>query len=147
MVLVFSACQDGPDCCTNISTDVNMTVRGSDGADRLNPDNQGAFRAEDIDLFYLINGETKRFFRGNLDNPKNFFIDTTRTPHVITIIPNDAETEPYPVTYIQWNDDDTDTLRCAFHRTENSVVCTKVWYNDELKWETNQGGRVFEIVK
>ena len=53
-----------------------------------------------------------------------------------------------PVTYIQWNETDRDTIQCHIKRNEDGslIFCTKVWYNDILVYDNN-GERYFTIIK
>lgn len=39
------------------------------------------------------------------------------------------------VTYIKWNDTDTDTIKCFIEYTKTSAINKKVWVNGELAWD------------
>jgi hypothetical protein len=77
------------------------------------------------------------------------FLFNHQSEYRIRVFPNDSEKEQYPITYIQWNSDDTDTIKCEYRRLENAVICTKVWFNEKGKWDESTGNaeRYFKIVK
>ncbi|MEM9829942.1 MAG: hypothetical protein AAF944_04865 [Bacteroidota bacterium] len=145
------SCQDDTSCCINIDVGVDFMVKSEDGADLLNPASPDAFSEDDIWLYYLTDGEPERYYKGNLDAAKGFSIypDESLDAHVIRVFPNTAESEEFPVTYIQWDKEgnNIDTLRCEFQRTENSLICTRVWFNGELKRSPTITKMVFEVIK
>lgn len=55
--------------------------------------------------------------------------------------------EDFPITYIEWSENETDKIKCHFNRTENSVVCDKVWFNQELVYPNDTKDRIFKIIK
>lgn len=57
------------------------------------------------------------------------------------------ETEDLPISYIQWDNKDIDTLKCEFLRERYGEVCTKVYYNGELRYPMPGSDRYFEVVK
>ncbi|MEM8966429.1 MAG: hypothetical protein AAGE93_08415 [Bacteroidota bacterium] len=146
---LFLSCQDDVDCCTNIDVGVEFTVKSQAGVDLLDPASSDAFSEDDIWLYYLVDGETKRYHQSNLDAARGITVyqNSNQQSYVIDVFPNTAESEEFPVTYIQWNENDTDTLRCEFERTGNSTVCTRVWFNGELKRDPSIAERVFEVTK
>ena len=146
---LFVACGKDDDCCTNVDTGIAISVKDEDGSDLLNPNNPNAFQEKDIEISHLVDGEKKEYFKPNRDTPKGFSIyqDSTIGSYIIQIVTDDDSSEDFPVTYVRWSADDTDTIRCEYQRTENSLVCTKVWFNNVVKWEAYETGRYFEIVK
>jgi len=136
----------------NVDRDINISVKDSAGNDLLDPENPQAIRESEIWLYYLIDGKKEKVYIPNLDHPRNFFIfkdhrNYDSSEYIIRVFPNDEKSNSYPITYIQWNNADTDTIKCEIERTEYEVRCTKVWYNGELKWKGNDTWRYFEIIK
>jgi len=125
---------------------LEMSVKNTEGIDLLDPNSPGSFIAEDIKLFYLKNGEAEYVNEGHLDDPKGFRILRAEGEYRIRIVLNNSETEDFPITYIQWNEDRTDTIKCEIHREPGLVMCTKVWINDELKWEGYDTERFVEVI-
>lgn len=101
-------------------------------------------------MFYLQNGVEYEYICGNCDNPKGFGFGNDSTKYIFSFLPNSVEqsNNTDPITYIQWNENDRDTVQCHIERSPSgsSIVCTKVWYNGELVWN-NIGNREFNYVK
>lgn len=53
----------------------------------------------------------------------------------------------YSETKIEFSNSDFDILKTEVDKKNSNEIVTKVWYNDELKWEGNQTERLIEIVK
>jgi hypothetical protein len=55
-----------------------------------------------------------------------------------------------PITYIQWDENDTDTLKSEIVKFDATTFCSKVWCNGTLVWDvetTDSSGRSFDLVK
>jgi hypothetical protein len=69
-----------------------------------------------------------------MTSPRNFTIltseDTGEDFYGMSIGLNSSQLDN-AITYIEWNDTDTDTIRANFHFGNNFMVITKAWYNDE----------------
>ena len=127
---------------------IELGIRNSAGVDLLNPNNQESFNESDIKLFYLINGNVEEVNNPTADLPRNFQIFEQNGSYRIGISLNYSESEELPITYVQWNETDTDTLKCKIRRTSSLVTAEKVWLNDELIWdESSNNEPYFEIIK
>ncbi|WP_242085481.1 hypothetical protein [Aestuariivivens sediminis] len=123
-------------------------IKDSEGNDLLNPENPNAFKESEIKLFYVINGNTEEVYDGNLDYPRHFLIYQYYDQYRIRVFLNHSETENIPVTYIQWNEMDTDTIKNEMNRSDTFVKIQKVWLNDNLIWDTvNKSEPYFELLK
>lgn len=63
---------------------------------------------------------------------------------------NDTETSEKPITYIRWNDVDSDTIEATYERDGPGIVLkNKVWLNGEQVWERgdNTTNAYFILVK
>jgi hypothetical protein len=135
-------------CCTIIDTGVSIKYVNEDGENLFELD--GGLTEADIAIYHKINNEWVKYYEGNLDYPKGFRIvereDGTGTYLVVfpstTIIENN-----YSETKIEFSKSDFDVLKTEIDRSNSNEIVTKVWYNDELKWEGNQTERMFEILK
>ena len=84
----------------------------------------------------------------NSDNPRGFTIYEHISEYRIGISMNYSEAEEFPVTYVQWNEFDTDTLKCKIYRTNSLVTVEKVWLNDELIWDArDEVEPYYEMIK
>lgn len=142
-------------CSKNSGSDVvdvgiHLKLENSTGSDLLDPNEGNTYNTENIKLFYIQNGVEQLYLCGNCDHQKGYYFFERNNKFVISILPNIEVQQDGtdPVTYIQWNETDRDTIQCHINRNENGsvIVCTKVWYNDSLVYDNN-GERYFTIIK
>jgi hypothetical protein len=119
----------------NLYAGLEFSVINSQNEDLLDTATANHIKASDIKLFYQINGEMKEVFDANMQNPRNFTIFKHENEYRIGVSLNHTETSDRPVTYIQWNENDTDTIEVIFNRTSNAVIQNKIWLNGNLIWE------------
>lgn len=137
----------------NLDTDISITVISENGIDLLNSDNTDAFLEENIKIYYLVNGEMEEVYDPNMDNPRNFSINEPEVngdKYWMELSLNIASdtTEVYGITYIKWNDIDTDTIQCDYKSGNGYTIITKVLFNKKNVWEGDGlNGRYFEIIK
>lgn len=98
-------------------------------------------------MFYILDGREVEVFDGNMDQPKGFSIYKHENEYRMTIFPNIDKSEEYPVTIIQWKENEQDTIKCSIQRGPNMEVCKKVWFNGELAWEAYDNERLLRITK
>ena len=139
-------CKKGDDCCVNRELSVKIEYFNEEGEDLLNPDNSGHFIEKDIKNFYLVDGEKKEIFRGNLDMPKMFRLlkPYKQRGYALGLSLNDISNKKIKTTYLQLNESDTDTITHSLVQTKNSnQLLDKVWYNGKL----SENGYAFRIAK
>ncbi|NOQ27457.1 MAG: hypothetical protein GQ564_19005 [Bacteroidales bacterium] len=161
MILGLSCSEDEP--ITEgvfISLDVKISLTDQQGLDLLDPNNQNAINTDNIKIFHMIDGELKKFSKYLMDDSKCYRIyNPTELGFNENYVFNFAYTSPSyythekeePITYIQWNETDMDTVRCQYQYTSNSSICTKVWFNEIVVWDRDDSeansSRWFQIVK
>lgn len=149
-VLLLCACsQDNPVPSSYVVDNyVDIYLKNEQGDNLLNT---SEFNSNEFKIFYLLNGNAVEIYNPQMDAPRNFFIITETDPICMRLFLNDVASESFPITYIKWNETDTDTLKASFLRGENYVRCSGVWLNDELVWDQStpsEGtGRSITIVK
>lgn len=119
----------------NIDATLEFSIFNAQNEDLLNPETPNHLNTEDIKLFYVINGESQEFHDDNLDYPNGFFIGEHEGIYRIRIFLNHAETEDKPITYVSWNDIDTDTIEVSYKKTQHSILQDTIWLNGEQIWE------------
>lgn len=143
-------CSKKSDIADDMDIAIDLKLENIHGGDLFNPDTENSYNQEDIQLFYLLNGIEHYLFCGNCDHQKHYYFYERDNKFVMRISPSYEiqEDGSDPVTYIQWNDSDRDTLQCQIYRSDDggNIVCTKVWYNDSLVYN-NIGLRYFTIIK
>lgn len=135
------SCSTESDCgCVNIETHIDIALKDSNGNYLINTSN---YPKNTIQVQYLING--------SIQNPKSgeqsIFIDDPNLPTRIRIFLNNASTEEYPITYVKWNDIDTDTIKAHFTRENNSIIVDKIWINTILVTNFEEPGRYINLEK
>lgn len=147
LLFVMSSCNKDKEGKFNLDAGIEIYVQDKSGNDLLNPSIQNAYKESEIKIYYLIDGVKKEVYYPNYDYPRNFRIIEAGSKYYMMLSPNGNDSEEYPTTYIQWNESDTDTIKCEFSRTSNSIICTKIWYNGSLAWSDYSNGRIIQIVK
>ena len=87
-------------------------------------------------------------YDSNMGYPRNFMIYQHENEYRIRVFMNDTETSDKPITYIQWNINDTDTIEAVYERPGNSVLKRKVWLNEIEIWDwlTNEN-EYYKLIK
>lgn len=147
------SCQDDDVEGYNLDRQFKFEVYSADGVNLLDPANAGAFQASQIEIYYEVDGEKQRVYHANYENPKNFSIavDELTGKYAMELGPNTETDENTTVTYIQWNENDMDTITCDFARGKEFLVTTRIVYNGQEVWSVDGEGyperRYFTIVK
>ncbi len=139
LLALISACR--PRCCTIVDLKIEISVKDSAGNDLLNPSFPGSFKKDSISIIYLINGK-----RINSDYTWKLNLYKVDSVYVIGLSPNDDNDTEYPITYIDWNQNNEDTFKCEIFRTSNITSIKKVWLDGQLKWQAGTK-RYFSIIK
>ena len=153
IVLMFSCSSDNNNTGNSayaLDRGVEFKVLSVDGVDLLNPENANAFLESNIKIYNLINNEIIEVFNENADYPRDFRIvspeDSGIDQYFIAIFINNPELEN-AITYIEWNETDTDTIKSNSVANGNSLVLTQAWYNDELIYDEDSTESLPEIIK
>lgn len=129
-------------CCTIISLGANISLKNSVGEDLLDPENPNAYKKGDIKIYHLINGVQKRAGRDDI-----LYEDEDGIYRYVVMVNYEGDDE-YPITYIDWNETDRDTIKSEIYQTSNQIRVIKIWYNDALMWDAEDlGPEQFTIIK
>ena len=128
----------------NLNVGINLSVVNNQNEDLLNPLREDGYKEEDIRMFHLLNNEVIEYAPDDwLSNPKGFKIykSDIEDKYILRILLlNSAETEELPTTYLQWNENETDTLKVTYRRMGSSVIKETVLLNDVLIWDERVNG-------
>jgi hypothetical protein len=119
----------------NIDRSFEFSVFNSDNEDLLDNTTSNHIIESEIRLFYEENGEVSEVYNANLDYPRNFFIFKHENEYRIRVFLNSTESSEKPITIIQWNENDSDTIETVFERPGNSILKRHVWFNDLKVWD------------
>lgn len=139
---LFLSCTKETDCCVNYDANITFSVKDLNSVDLLNPENQIAFKEELIKIYYVIDNVP---VYQNSGEKKFSIIKRDDLDKYVLYLGVDIK-KNLTTTLIKWNDSDTDTINCEISRTSNSAIVSKVWYNNELKYDGN-GEKYFEVIK
>ncbi len=102
----------------------------------------------DISIYHRINNNWVKYFEGNLDYPKGIRIVEGGDGKYLMVFPSTKLVENnYSKTKIEFSGTDSDIIKTEIDKSNANEIVTKVWYNDELKWEGSQSERIFEVIK
>ncbi len=126
----------------------SFSVFSADNIDLLSPETLNHYDSTGIKLFYKIDGEDREVYDAHLDYPRRFWIIEHENEYRIDVDINDSETPEKSITYIQWGENDKDTIEALFQQTERSVLLREVWYNGQPIWDwTTDVNRYYRITK
>ena len=126
--VLFISCDDQTqtDCsCTTVDRGVDIILKDVEGNFLIN---QQVFNH--LQILYLndesvVLGETP------------IYIDEFGIKAVRIFLNNDSS-EEYPITYVRWNESDTDTIKAKF--TKNKQVIERYWINEVEVTELDEFG-------
>lgn len=148
-LLILSSCKEKMETSFSVDTRIDIQVIDSLGNNLLNPSVSNSYREENIKIYFLINGEKTFIWEPLMRSPNRFYIydDFNTGDYHIRIFPNESKNEDLPVTLIQWDTNDTDTIVCHFKRSKYDIYCDYLWYNEMYIDAAHSSNRYFSIVK
>lgn len=126
IVSIITSCSKSSDNAEDIGANLDIYVQNSEGKNLLGD----VYKEENIKLYYLDAGKVKEVYDPNMATPRNVkFVDIAGSK-VLRVFTN-LNDEAYPITYIEWNKEEMDTIRCHYRRSENNsnINIDSVWYN------------------
>tara|TARA_R110001583_G_C5503127_1_gene395947 strand:+ start:120 stop:599 length:480 start_codon:yes stop_codon:yes gene_type:complete len=150
-ITTFFACNKSNDVvdCFYISASLQLSVFNSNNEDLLNPENPNYLDTGSTRLFYVVNGEKEGIHNANATHPKNFYVFKHENEYRIAVFLNHTDTSDKPITYIEWNNSDTDTIEVVYDRNSCGVIQQIIWLNGEQIWEIrgNTIDPYFKLIK
>ncbi|MFT7898647.1 hypothetical protein VBY74_01570 [Tenacibaculum ascidiaceicola] len=133
----------------NLDASIEFSIFNTLNEDLLNIENPMHLNRSSFKVFYEINGKKTEVNNPNLDYPKGFKIYKHVNEYRIRIFLNYSKTENIPTTYIQWDDNKTDTIKTFYQKSQNSILQDIIWLNGEKIWKrTNNNSKPhFVLIK
>ena len=127
---------------------VTFSILNDQGADLLDPKVPGHVDTVKIKVFHEENGKAIEYFEPRYDHFQkgweyNKKLDYNIPENRIAILLNSSEPTNRSVTYVQWTENDSDTIEAVFIKPNGalgSILLDKVWVNNELSWERKGSG-------
>lgn len=124
---------------------IDISLKDANGVDLLG---NNTYLFSNINIKYLVNGNiTTPTFEGT----QPLFLNDANMPIRIRVFMNNDSSEEYPITYINWNSNDTDTIKAHFIRGnsngEDYLSFDKVWINNNLVSTYENPGHFIKLIK
>lgn len=150
-ILGFISCTSdstGPEGLGQHGVTFAIAFVDSTGQDLLDKETSNYWTEDDLDIYYLKDGEKELVFNANLDMPKNFWIydpDNYKgvedsNCHMELLLSSYLDEDGYSTTYIEFPGGEMDTLRLKGRLTQAGFFGDTLWYNGEFMWEAVPDG-------
>lgn len=138
------------------SINVDFKILNQEGNDLLNPETEGYFEENNLQLYYLINDNLvlAQDYDSQIGNENGITLISETSPFTLRIFTN-PDTSNYiseengikygqNITYLKFSEEDIDTIVTEWEYMEDHYFKnTKIWYNNIEHSE----GEVFTITK
>lgn len=131
IIILFTNCTKESPVGEVFSVGVDIFIENENGENLLSKNTPNHYDENLMRVSYVINGNSFIAYDGDLDCPSMICVTEELGETWVGILTNYTDTEDYPLTYIHWNESDTDTLKCHYIRNEHGTVCDEVWFNGE----------------
>lgn len=149
-MLSFLSCDESENNNMVLDTYIDAYVVDHDGNDLLNTNQKNAINLDKLTLVYLVDDKEVLYNESNLDAPHGFILISPKVEsdkYSLRIFLNSRYENS--VSYLKWDEHNTDTLSVTISKTRSSVICTSVSLNGEQVWDINHNSnkRVISIIK
>jgi hypothetical protein len=145
------ACSKTDEKIPQVVLDVNfeLSVFNSQNEDLLDPSTAYHFDTTEIKLFYReADGEILEVIDPQLDYPRHYRLYKHENEYRIDVGLNYSCIPDNSISYIQWNENDTDTIEAQFETSDGSVLMRKVWLNGSEIWDwTSNEEEYYKLTK
>lgn len=147
------SCAEDNNQAMNIDTYIDAYIIDVDGNDLLSKNQEKTIDLNDISLYYLIEDKEILYDKKNLDSPHGFVLlppEGKFDRYILRIFPNSCCENS--ISYLKYNNYETDTLSLKINHTNSSIICTSVFLNGEKVWGANHDNdnsnrRLISIIK
>ncbi|NGP90061.1 hypothetical protein [Fodinibius halophilus] len=138
IALTIAGCSTSSNSQMVRETDIRIVFENSDGDNLLSGNTSNTITEQNTDLYYLNNGKKEKIFNGNHDYPKQFYITDESREHEMILFPHIKSDQDTARTLIKAGTFAMDTLKVEYEHSQNVIAVHQLWYNGELKWDTNE---------
>jgi|GEM_PF-3593584 len=133
-LLAFSiGCKKSDPNVINISAVTNILLEDQQGNNLLT--SPAKINIKEIQLYYVIDGKRVSAYNALMDAPKGFEIMKDQNGKEVLRVYLNINQDKYPLTLIRFSESDTDTIKAEFIRKKGSILCSRIWYNEIIKWD------------
>ncbi|MDA7501931.1 hypothetical protein N8482_01520 [Chitinophagales bacterium] len=146
ILLTASSCNNDESCCTNVDTEISIKYLNQNGQNLF--ELTDGYSLSDITIYHRVNDEWVYYSEANLTYPKGIRTVDREDGTYLSIFPSTTIVmDSYSETKIEFSADDIDLIRTEIDNSNSNTIVTKVWYNQELKWEAYETEREFVVIK
>ncbi len=134
LILFIASCSKNDQVEIPVNNHLDIQIRNTQGADLLNPKTNGTLNTENVKVLYKTSAGWVEAFNASLDCPKQICFYESTGNFIARLFPNDISSDVITETKIQWNDQNSDIIKCKPLRNQDGLVYSnaQVWFNDEL---------------
>lgn len=144
---LISCKNEDDDCCMVVDTSIVIKYVNNNSESILNKPE--GLPTSDIKVYHKIDGQWVEYYESNLDFPEGFSVRSVGEEDFLVLYPSlNFFNGNYSETKIEFSENDADIVKAQFNLSTGNTICSKVWYDNELKWEQLDGGeRAFTVIK
>ena len=124
---------------------IDFIVTDIYGGNLLDPSNPDGYKEKDIDMYFRVKGEKKRFYNPDLTYPKNLRIHIVDSVYRLTFFADESALQT--TTFLQWRKSSVvseDTIRCKY---DKFGYLEKVWLNGVQENSVETYGYTIKVIK
>lgn len=152
---IIMGCNDDDSEMTqfNLDNQIYLKITNQSGQNLFDETTEGSYNIVNLKLFYLVNNEAVEVTLENGYNMGSIELTSNKLLKVLTNFSTTNivnETSEYKtienIAFLKLTETDTDTIKTHSKSNRGYFLVSKVWYNDELVWNSEDRG-IIEIVK
>jgi len=147
-LIICSCKQSQPIPGIDFDTTLDLLIINKDGKNLLDSNTIGYYNKKDIKIYYMINGQKTEVYNPTLDAPRNFYIfkNESKGEYYFRVFVNSGADHEITSTYIQWRDNDIDTVKALIVRPSSNIIrCNKIWYNGIVTFDYDVSKSYFVV--
>ena len=140
-LFLISCSKDEPSyCCTTIDISIDIKFIDSEGNSLLGEENW--FEETDISIYNKIDDEWK------ISPEKPIMVERDDANYLRVFSNPQNPEEGISELKLEFSENEFDIIKTEVLRENSNMIVTKVWYNDELEWESDSNSeRIIEVEK
>ena len=131
MSLMLSSCGK-PEPSEYYDTAIDILIEDAQGNSLFELTHERYIDVSKAKIYYFIKGLKEYQYNSLLDCPSSLCAISEHGIRYARLFPYETKEDEYSLTHIQWNETDTDTVKCHYIRGDGSVTLDSVWYNGEF---------------
>ncbi|PWJ58083.1 hypothetical protein CLV98_105265 [Dyadobacter jejuensis] len=140
-IAVLTSCKDDSDDPTavEVDTSVDFVRVDKNGINVFSNASANYIDPSNVETFYLKNGDKVEVNNPDLAASKGVILNEINGNKYLRmfVYPGEVDQEE-TITYLQWKENDTDTIKSLMSRSPGAVFISKLWINNSLIYEAGK---------